>query len=263
MIKTTPKYRLHREWIYLCVAVVFSLFLILFNDSSLNSTLASAGLDAYSLLNYDHFSFREKRVLENEIIELKKKVFELEAFRNNDSLTAEENRRLKELLSIKTSDSLAYIYAKIAGRNPGSFKNTILINAGTDKGAAEKDAVVSQNGLVGIITETGKEISKVKLVCDPSNRISVRTEIERAFGILVPIDLKSARIDEIPKSVTVSPGEKIYTTHFSENYPPDILVCTVVSVSDSSATINKIIKAEFSQRTDIIEDVFILKGKKE
>jgi rod shape-determining protein MreC len=262
MIKTTPKYRIQREWIYLCVSVLFSLFLILFNDSSLNKTLSSAGLDAYSLINYDYFSFREKKILEDEISELKKRVFEFEYAQNSDSLTAEENRRLKELLSIKTEDSFNYVYAKIAGRNPGSFKNTILINAGTNKGVTEKDAVISQNGLIGIVTDAGSEISKVKLICDPSNRISVRTETDRAFGILIPVDASSARIEEITKSASVSPGEKIFTTHFSENFPADLVIGTVVSVSDSSATINKIIRVDFSQKTYLIEDVFVIKGKK-
>jgi len=260
-MKTTPKYKLYREWIYLFSVIAVSVFFMLFNDSSFNDTLSSYGLDAYSLINYDYFSFREKNELENEIMELKTKLMTSESERIKFAEAYDENIRLRELLAIDIPDSFEFVYAKIAGSDPNSYIRTILINAGTKKNIAENDIVISVNGVVGIVIDAGENISKVKLISDPSNKIAVRTEVNRANGIMIPESQNHASIEEITKTTPVAINEKIYTADFSTIYPPGLLVGEVVSVSDSSATINKKIKIRFIQKFDQIEDVFVIKRK--
>ncbi|MBN2858023.1 MAG: rod shape-determining protein MreC [Candidatus Delongbacteria bacterium] len=248
-----------KEWIYLISAVAVSVFFIAFNDSSFNDTLSKAGLDAYSLLNYDYFSFREKHALENELKELKTELALLEHERNSYISAIEENKRLKEILSIELPDSVHFIYAKRIGKSAGSYTHTILISSGTEYGAENGDAVVTKYGVAGYIIEAGEKVSKVRLVSDPSNKIAVRTENSRAHGILIPSDQKNANIEEITKTAQVEEGENIYTADFSEIFPAGLLLAKTVFVSDSSATINKIIHVEFTQDPDLIEDVLILK----
>jgi rod shape-determining protein MreC len=257
-MKTTPKYIIYREWIILGSAVVLSLFLILFNESSFNDTLRSYGLDAYSLLHFDYFSLREKNEMEKEIADLKTKLISLESSIEVNESSIEENYRLRKLLSIQIPDSFGFVYARIAGRNPGSSNTSLLINAGTEKGVAPGNAVITDAGVVGMIESSGEKISHVALISGKPGKIAVRTEISRAFGIMTPLDQKTARIDEIAKSVPVNIGEKIYTADISELFPPNLLIGTVISASDSSATINKKIIISFSQDLDLIEDVFVL-----
>jgi|GEM_PF-1227278 len=260
-MKTTPKYKLYREWIYLFSVIVVSVFFIMFNDSSFNDTLSSYGLDAYSLINYDYFSFREKNELEKEIIVLKTKLMTSESERIKFAEAYDENIRLKELLAIDLPDSFEFVYAKIAGSDPNSYVRTILINAGSNKNIKENDVVISNKGVVGIVINSGENISKVKLISDPSNKIAVRTEISRANGIMIPAGQDQAQIEEITKTTQVTVNEKIFTADFSTIYPPGLLIGEVTSVSDSSATINKKVRIRFIQKFDQIEDVFVIKRK--
>ncbi|MBU4486502.1 MAG: rod shape-determining protein MreC [Candidatus Delongbacteria bacterium] len=258
-MKTTPKYKLYREWIYLFSSIIISSFFIAFNGSSFNDTLSSAGLDAYSLINYDYFSFREKSEMQMEIAELKKELILSENDRVRFADAYDENIRLRELMSIDMPDSLEFVYAKIAGIDPNSYNKSILINAGTEKNIQPDDIVISLHGVVGTVMNSGNKISKVKLISNPSNKIAVRTEKSRANGILIPLDQNYAKIEEITKTSEVFENEKIYTADFSTIYPPDLLIGEVVSVSDSSATINKKIRVRFLQNMDLIEDVFVVK----
>jgi rod shape-determining protein MreC len=260
-MKITPRHKLYREWIYLISAALISVFFILFNESSFNDTLSSYGMDAFSLLNYDYFSFREKRELENEITDLKTRLIKSENERIKFAEAYDENLRLRELLSIEIPDSFEYIYARLSGIDPNSYGRTILINAGKEKNVNENDVVISKNGAVGIIINSGDRISKVKLISSPSNRIAVRTQKNRANGILIPADQDYASVEEITITTEVAVKESIYTADFSTIYPPGLLVGEVVSVSDSSATINKKIKVRFSQKFDQLDDVFVLKKK--
>jgi len=163
------------------------------------------------------------------------------------------------MLSIDLPDSFAFVYAKIAGRDPGSSNTSLLINAGTEKGVKPGDAVITEAGVVGIIESSGEKISKVSLLSGRNGKIAVRTEIYRGYGIMTPTDQRTAKIDEIAKNIPVNVGENIYTADFSEVYPPDLLIGKVVLSSDSSATINKIVMIEFAQNMDLIEDVFVIK----
>ncbi len=258
-MKTTPKHIVYREWIFLISAVILSLFLMFFNDSSFNDTLRSYGLDAYSLMHYDYFSLREKSAMEKEIADLRSKIVSLETEAERYESAVEENYRLRAMLSIDLPDSFAFVYAKIAGRDPGSSNTSLLINAGTEKGVNPGDATITEAGVVGIIESSGENISKVSLISGRNGKIAVRTEINRGYGIMTPLDQRTAKIDEIAKNVPVNVGERIYTADFSEVFPPDLLIGTVVFASDSSATINKIVRIEFSQNMDLIEDVFVIR----
>lgn len=261
VMKTTPKYKLYREWIFLFSAIIISVFFIAFNESSFDTTLSSYGLDAYSLVNYDYFSFREKSEMQKEIAVLKKELISSRIERVQFAESYDENIRLRELLSIDIPDSLEFVYAKIAGIDPNSYNKSILISAGTEKNIQPDDIVISLHGVVGTVVNSGFKISKVKLLSNPLNKIAVRTENSRANGILIPLDQTFAKIEEITKTSEVFEGEKIYTADFSTIYPPDLLIGEVVSVSDSSATINKKIKVKFTQNMDLIEDVFVIKRK--
>ncbi|MFA6653490.1 MAG: rod shape-determining protein MreC [Candidatus Delongbacteria bacterium] len=261
-MKTTPRYVIYREWIFLSAAVLFSVFLIMFNDSSFNDTLSSYGLDAYSLINYDYFSFREKSAMQKELADLKTKIMYFENNSEAVESVIEENYRLRSMLSIQERDSFEFVYARIAGISPGSTRTILLINAGREKGVGPGDAVITEAGVIGFIETAGESTSRVSLISGRTGKIAVRTEINRAYGILAPLNSETAAIEEIAKGVNVNIGENIFTADFSEVYPPDLLVGTVISVSDSSATINKKILLSFAQNMDTIEDVFVMRRTK-
>ncbi|MDA3885402.1 MAG: rod shape-determining protein MreC [Candidatus Delongbacteria bacterium] len=247
-----------REWVYLGITIFASVFLILFNNSSFNNTLSEIGLDAFSILRYDYFSLREKASLENEIVQLKQKFVEISQDKKLYEESFDENIRLRNLLSIELPESLSYVYAKVTGEPVSSLQNTLLINAGTEKNVNDGEMVISETGFVGVINNAGKHLSKVTLISDPGYKIPVITEYGKIPGIMRSLDKKNAEIHEITKSQTVEVGEKIFTSDFSKLYHPNLLIGEVISVSDSSATINKKVIIKYS--TDFLEvkDVFII-----
>ena len=257
------KIKVIREWIYLGIAVLTSVFLIIFNNSSLNNTLSTFGLDAFSILSYDYFSLREKSSLEDDIVQLKQKLVEVSQDKKLYEESFDENIRLKNLLSIELPDSLNYVYAKVTGKPASSLQNTLLINAGTEKNVMDGEMVISESGFVGVIKNAGKHLSKVALISDPDNKIPVITEYGKIPGIMIPRNKQTAEIHEITKSQNVEIGEKIFTSDFSKLYQPNLLIGEVISVSDSSATINKEVIIKYSTDFLDIKDVFIIHKNKE
>ncbi|MCK5759768.1 MAG: rod shape-determining protein MreC [Candidatus Delongbacteria bacterium] len=256
------KIKVIREWAYLGIAVLTSVFFILFNNSSFNNTLSKFGLDAFSVLSYDLFSLREKALLEKEIIDLKQKLVKIYQDKNIYDEALDENTRLRNLLSIELPESLSYVYAKVTGKPASSLQNTLLINAGTEKNVDDGEMVISEDGFIGVIRNAGKNLSKVILISDPRNKIPVITGTSRISGIMIPLNKRTAKIHEITKSQNVAIGEKIFTSDFSKLYQPNLLIGEIISVSDSSATINKKVILQYSANFLDVKDVFIIQERK-
>ena len=256
------KIKFIREWIYLGIAILASVFFILFNNSSFNNTLSKFNLDAFSILSYDFFSLREKATLENEIIDLKQELVKVYQDKNLHNEALDENIRLRNLLSIELPESLNYVYAKVTGKPASSLQNTLLINAGTEKNVDKGEMVISENGFIGVIRNAGKHLSKVTLISDPKNKIPVITGSSRIPGIMIPLNKRTAEIHEITKSQSVEIGENIFTSDFSKLYHPNLLIGKIISVSDSSATINKKVVIEYSANFLDVKDVFIIHKRK-
>ncbi|MCD6176520.1 MAG: rod shape-determining protein MreC [Candidatus Cloacimonetes bacterium] len=257
------KIKVIREWIYLGIAIVTSIFFILFNNSSFNNTLSKFGLDAFSILNYDYFSLREKASLEKEIILIKQKLVKLSQDKKLFEEAFKENIRLKNLLSIELPESLSYVYARVTGKPASSLQNTLLINAGTEKNIVDGEMVISEDGFIGVIKNAGKYLSKVTLISNPSNKIPVVTEHSKISGIMLSLNKKTAEILEITKSQSVEIGEKVFTSDFSKLYYPNLLIGEIISVSDSSATINKKVIIKYAADFLNVKDVFIIHKSKE
>jgi cell shape-determining protein MreC len=139
----------------------------------------------------------------------------------------------------------------------------LLINAGTEKNVVDGEMVISVDGFIGVIKIAGKHMSKVALISDPGNKIPVITGTGKIPGIMRSLDQRTAEIHEITKSQIVEIGEQIFTSDFSKLYHQNLLIGEVVSVSDSSATINKQVIIEYSADFLEIKDVFIIHNNKE
>ncbi|HHY14258.1 MAG TPA: rod shape-determining protein MreC, partial [Thermoanaerobacterales bacterium] len=120
----------------------------------------------------------ENRLLQDEISSLK----------NNSVMIEElqlENERLREMLNFKER---SYYYdlegAKVIGRNPSNWFETILIDKGKYNDIEVDMAVVTDKGLVGRIIETGDRWSKVLLIIDPKSSVSAMIQRTRDNGII-------------------------------------------------------------------------------
>ena len=90
--------------------------------------------------------------------------------------------------------------------------------------------VVTQQGLVGRVSQTTASAALVQLISDPGTVINVRLEPERVDGILSGSITGDAKLDFIPQSANIDPGDLVLTSGLGGNYPPNILIGQITSV---------------------------------
>jgi rod shape-determining protein MreC len=84
-----------------------------------------------------------------------------------------ENEALHKLANLKTSSSHHFISAKVIADFGNTYVKSILVMAGKKEGVEKGQAVLSSEGLVGRVIETGDKTSRILLLNDMNSRIPV------------------------------------------------------------------------------------------
>lgn len=123
-----------------------------------------------------------------------------------------------------------YLAADVVARDESLFLRYVLLNKGSTDGVFRDMPVVTEKGLVGIITEATANASKVLLITDASAAVNVRLQESRAEGVLVGQESGELRLLYITLDVEMQPGDRVITSGLGGTFPPGLVVGTVASV---------------------------------
>ncbi len=199
---------------------------------------------------------QENETLQNEISEL----------RYANLAMAEiyaENQRLREMLNYKNSHPEQRLaVAKVLGRAPGDLRDSLYIDKGTDDGVQQDMAVVTPQGLVGLVDEAYPSSAKVTLVT--STRCNVGARILRANSRAVGIvtgrgsDNVPLLMEHLQREADVLPGDVVVTSGYSQNHPAGIVIGTVKNSSLDAAGLLRNATVEPAAVKNGMEEVFVV-----
>ena len=191
--------------------------------------------------------FTNKEDYFNSVKKLTKKNKELESQVNElteeNSLLAQNKYELERLRDLYQLDQDYSSYEKIAanviGKDSGNWFDIFTINKGSKDGIKKDMNVISGGGLVGIVTDVGKDYAKVRAIIDDESSVSVSFANTSDTGI-VSGDLKLMddgvmNVTEVLKDAKVTEGDMVVTSKISDKFVPGILVGYVTNIKlDSS-----------------------------
>ncbi len=130
-----------------------------------------------------------------------------------------ENERLKDLLGFRETQPLVYKPAKIIGKDPGLFFQTIIIDRGSRDGIAEKMPVVSSSGLVGHVFQAGTLSSRVLLITDVNSSVDAVVQRSRTRAIVGGNIDGSLNLRFLPRRQDVKIDDVLVTSGLGGVYP--------------------------------------------
>lgn len=172
---------------------------------------------------------------------------------NYDKHLKEELDNIKKINDIKFDDNLDIIVSRVKYRDVYEYSNTLTIFKGTKNNVNVGDAVLTNNGLVGIISKTYDYYSVVSLITNKKSNISVK--INDAVGVL-KLENGKLVVTSINNYKNISIGDEIYTSGLG-NLPDNIYVGKVKSVSLNDTEIEKVIEVDIENRLDTLDYLFI------
>lgn len=208
-----------------------------------------------------------KEDLRDEIEALKKENEELKIQLTESRLEQEELDELREL-----SDAMNFGYSRkkyeltaadVISCDGSNWTNEFTVNKGTEAGISEGDAVLNGMGLIGHVSEAGKNYSKITAIIDEDSSISFRLSRDRRqLGIADGTEDGSLKGFMMDADSNVQEGDVILTSGLGV-FPKGLEIGTVKSVTYNSNTLLREIEIEPSASFKALDKVAVLTVRSE
>ncbi|HPU01439.1 MAG: rod shape-determining protein MreC [Firmicutes bacterium] len=195
------------------------------------TAFASAGQKIQSFFDAI-VSFYELKA-ENDI--LRKRIAFLEQQLVRFQELQKENYRYRQLLEFKEKSSYRTMAAEVIARDPSQWFGTVTINRGYMDGVKQEMVVVTERGLVGIISTVSPHSSQVLLITDPRLAVSAliqRTRDPGTVGIVESFSEDPAylKISYLPPEAKIQPGDVVITSGLGGVFPKGLVIGTIKEV---------------------------------
>ena len=134
------------------------------------------------------------------------------------------------------------VAARVISKNTNNWYSKFKIDKGSDDGIKPGMNVMAGNGLVGIITKTGKNYADVRSIIDDSSNVRGmfldNSETCTVKGNLKLLDEGHLEVTDIKKGSSIQDGYEVVTSYTSQKYHPGILIGYVsgIKVDPSNMT---------------------------
>src|SRR5436853_459505 len=151
-----------------------------------------------------------------------------------------ENARLRSLLGLGTRLGTGYIPAEVLRESEPTSPLTFIVSAGKKQGVKPLSAVVSPEGLVGIVSTVDQQTSVVVTWAHPEFRASAMAADGSVYGIVAPHGTEGPgvwllELQGVPYRQLVPTGTQIFTSGLGGVFPRGIPLGTVIGVAGETA----------------------------
>ncbi len=129
---------------------------------------------------------------------------------------------LQELLEFKEKLNFQPLAARVVGKEPAYWYQTIVVDRGRKDDVLEGMIVLAPQGVVGQIIHTSEHYAKVLLANAPSSAIDAMIQKNRTRGILKGVGEKGYILQYVPKHANVLVGDHIVTAGIGGIFPAGI-----------------------------------------
>ncbi len=214
-------------------------------------------------------AFQSVKELRAENEALKAKINDLTVV--NQQLT-QDKYELDGLRRLYELDAKYMDYEKVAARVIASDTNnwfySFIVDKGSDDGIVAGMNVMAGNGLVGIVSETGKNWSRIRSIIDDNSNVSGMS-IETHDTCIVSGDLKlmkekgQIRVEMISMDASFEADSEIVTSHISDKYLQGILIGYIRDIEIDSSNMTKTAKLIPAVDFERLDEVLIVTELKE
>lgn len=189
-------------------------------------------------------SIGNKNYLEEQNEQLKSENEYLKLEVNRLELLDKENKELSSLL--ETSQKYKQYptsTARIIGKDPNNWYNTLILDKGTNDGISVDMIVVANGGLVGKIVEVTSNSSKVITIIDDTSSISVTSvrtnDLGFVQGDVTLMNSNLTKLEYLDINSSVLEDDEIVTSSISSLYPAGLTVGYVEEIYSSNEGLTK------------------------
>lgn len=178
------------------------------------------------------------------------------------SSLAEENRRLRQLMGLRSRAPRSFAPAELVRIGTAGGESTFLLNVGTEDGVRVGSPVIASGGLLGVVWEVGRKSSHAIDWTHADFRASAMTADGSAYGIVESRRGRYREEDQLalvgaPFHVDVAPGTRVVTSGRGGVYPRGILLGTVIGIEEADTGWRKSYLVRAAVRPEAVTHVLV------
>ncbi len=218
--------------------------------------ISAIPFNAYRYLQQDFKSLELLKKLKND---LETENFLLQAKQQRFNQLELEILRLNNLLGKASQLTAVDVQlANILHYNISEYANFVTINKGHLDGVRNKQAVIDDRGLLGIVTITTPTTARVQLIIDTEIQVPVRVQRTGQRGIVKGFSNNQLYLQFIPQGSSVEIGDILVTSGLANVYLPGQPVATLTQIKELKGQPNLKILATPVAKIMYAEKVLVL-----
>ncbi|MDD2245875.1 MAG: rod shape-determining protein MreC [Proteiniphilum sp.] len=213
---------------------------------------ASSNLTSFFHLKKSNQLLLERNAgLEYEIYTLKRNMNRMV----NDGLT-EVNAFISDSIAPSQFD---FIPAEVVNLSFSGVNNFITLNKGTAHGIKPDMGVISQSGVVGVVSNVSRNFSVVIPVINPKFRLSAKMKNSENYGSISwdGKNVRNAQLRELPKHEVYREGDTVLTS-FSRIFPKNLIIGFVSSIGESGDDNFNVFNIRLATNFYTLQDVLVI-----
>ena len=203
-----------KEYIVLVLLLLISVFFISRSEHPSVKNLKTTTFGTFAFISSIFSDVFPTYGLKSENEKLRKQNAELMLEINKLREYGIENVELKDLLSVKDTVAYQLIPVKIISKSFSPDQTTFTLNKGKNENIKPGMAVITGEGLVGIIERCSDDFSLVRTLKHINFRVVVKDQRSRFQGILHWTG-SQLMISNLPKTSEIKMGDRIITSELS------------------------------------------------
>lgn len=165
-------------------------------------------------------------------------------------------------LNRKTVRLYDYSHAHVIFRTTDKAFNYLIIDKGVNDHVVRDMAVLSPEGVAGVVTDVSSNFATVRPIIHPESRISAVVQPAKQNGTVFwsDNDPRVACLDDIPQHSEINIGDSVYTNGFSNIFPAGLLIGTVKEVKVGNNASFLTIKINLATHYSDIYTVYLIEN---
>ena len=184
--------------------------------------------------------FADYDELQKENEELRAAIESMENEKLDNEVLKEENAWLREYLDIRNKNpDFVLLDGRIISHEAGNYSTVLTVNRGTVHGVRKNMPVITEDGVLGYVSEVGLDWCKITGIVESSSSVGVYTDRTGVIGTVEgdpTLRAEGKCLMSYESTADIKVGDRVYTSGTGSIYPDGLLLGRIVSIEADEAT---------------------------
>ncbi len=140
--------------------------------------------------------------------------------------------RLERIAEMREQYEIPMLPTELVGVDSSPWFRSVLVDRGRERGVVAGMPLISEQGLVGLVTATSSSAAKAMLILDRQSAIDAVVQRSRSRGVLRGRGTDELELEYVARGGDVEVGDLVMTSGLGGVYPKGLRIGEVVEVTE-------------------------------